>query len=437
MPYSIEFQISGFLVVLVITVVFFSKPRWQSLQNSIFRILMPFTLLELAFDIISVITIAERDNLPPLLNDFFSKGYIVIMIFWIMLVLIYVLSNFYGETGRIKKKTWLILIGIFIVLPAVVFSGISIATPLLYANYGRHIYSYGIPSTCTYLYSIYGVTITTVTLIFSIGRLRFKRIVPMLAFTIMEGSVALVQMVNKELLIIGFGTALCILFMYMTLENPDMDLIARLNDANRRANNLLLNILPASVAQELKEDTRAFTEKFDSVTVAFIDIVNFTKLSEQIGAEATVRSLNKLFSEIDSLLDGFRVEKIKTIGDAYMIAAGLPERYDGNCREMISFLMAVKERLEDFNKRNKTDLHVRIGVHSGPVVAGIIGTKKFIYDLWGSTVNFASRLESNGIPDRIQVSAAVKECMKDTLSFEERPPMDIKGFGLSHAYLIV
>ena len=106
MPYSIEFQISGFLVVLVITVVFFSKPRWKSLQNSIFRILMPFTLLELAFDIISVITIAERDNLSPLLNDFFSKGYIVVMIFWIMLVLIYVLSNFYGETGRIKKKTW-------------------------------------------------------------------------------------------------------------------------------------------------------------------------------------------------------------------------------------------------------------------------------------------------------------------------------------------
>jgi class 3 adenylate cyclase len=258
----------------------------------------------------------------------------------------------------------------------------------------------------------------------------------MFTFTIMEGSVALFQMHFKNPLIIGFGSAVCVFIMYMTLENPDMDMINKLNEANRRINNLLLNILPASIVAELKEKPSTFTEKYDNVTVAFMDIVDFTKMSSVVGSEKLVNILNSLFSEFDMLLDEYRIEKIKTIGDAYMVASGLPERYENNCEEMLKFLIQAQRTVADFNKRHNTTLQMRIGMNSGPVVAGIIGKKKFIYDLWGSTVNFASRMESSGVPDRIQVSEDVYTIMKDKYKFERRIPVEIKSFGVCLCYLL-
>jgi len=224
--------------------------------------------------------------------------------------------------------------------------------------------------------------------------------------------------------------------MYMTLENPDMDMIAKLNEANRRINNLLLNILPASIVAELKEKPSTFTEKYDNITVAFMDIVDFTEMSSVVGAENLVDILNSLFSEFDMLLDNYKIEKIKTIGDAYMIASGLPERYENNCEEMIKFLIQAQRTITNFNKRHNTTLQMRIGVNCGPVVAGIIGKKKFIYDLWGSTVNFACRMQSSGVPDRIQVSQNVYNLMKDKYNFESRETVDVKSFGTCHCYLL-
>lgn len=220
------------------------------------------------------------------------------------------------------------------------------------------------------------------------------------------------------------------------MENPDMDMIAKLNEANRRINNLLLNILPASIVAELKENPSTFTEKYDNITVAFMDIVDFTKMSSVIGAEKLVNILNSLFSEFDTLLDDYRIEKIKTIGDAYMVASGLPERYENNCEEMLKFLIQAQHTITDFNKRHNTALRMRIGVNCGPVVAGVIGKKKFIYDLWGSTVNFASRMESSGIPDRIQVSENIYALMKNKYKFECRQSVDIKSFGACLCYLL-
>ncbi|MBQ9495597.1 MAG: adenylate/guanylate cyclase domain-containing protein [Treponema sp.] len=435
MPYNIEFQIAGFSIVSILTIVFFSKPRWQSLQNSIFRVLMPFTLLELLFDIVSTITIAERDFISRI-NTFFAKGYIVVMILWIAGTMLYIMSNFIYDDMPKKSLTAIKISFLFIIVPAIACCIITFCTPLYYANYGREIYSYGTPSTCTYIFSVYCVIFAIAGFLLNFRHLTFKRKVPMFAFTVMEGAIALIQMAFPKLLLLGFGTALVIFIMYMTMENPDMDMIAKLNDANKRASDLLLNILPVAIAAKLEENTSSFTEKFDNVTVAFIDIVDFTKMSQDVGGEKLVKLLNSLFTEIDTLLDNYKIEKIKTIGDAYMIAAGLPERYDYNCEEMMRFLIDVQKTIASFNKRNNTALQIRTGVNSGEVIAGIIGKKKFIYDLWGNTVNLASRMEMYGVPNYIQVSQNVYEMLKDSYAFNRRGNIDIKGIGKTTCYLL-
>nr|MCR5762635.1 adenylate/guanylate cyclase domain-containing protein [Treponema sp.] len=177
-------------------------------------------------------------------------------------------------------------------------------------------------------------------------------------------------------------------------------------------------------------------EKYDDVTISFMDIVNFTEMSTIIGAERLVTILNDLFTEFDRLTDGYRIEKIKTIGDAYMVAAGLPERYEDNCEEMMKFIIQAMALVKNFNIRNNTSLQIRVGMHCGSVVAGVIGKKKFIYDIWGATVNFASRLETYSFPDRIQVSEKVFQKLQDIYEFERRDSVAVKGVGVCTCYLL-
>jgi class 3 adenylate cyclase len=197
-----------------------------------------------------------------------------------------------------------------------------------------------------------------------------------------------------------------------------------------------LNILAAPISNKLQNSKATFTQTFNDVTVLFLDIVGFSKLANEIGTERIVLLLNDFFTQMDDLLDNYKIEKIKTIGDAYMTAAGIPEQYETNCEETIRFALASLDLLEQFNKENNTAIQVRIGINSGPVVAGIIGKKKFIYDLWGINVNLASRMESYGTPGRIHVSKGTYEKLKNTYSFEKQLPINIKGFGLLETYLL-
>ncbi|MBR1912934.1 MAG: hypothetical protein IJ828_11345, partial [Treponema sp.] len=236
MPYSIEFQIAGLSVVVVLTLVFFSKPRWHSLQNSVFRILLPLTIVELLFDIISVITITERKTVPPVVNVFFSKGYLIVMLSWITLSVVYVFSNFvYKGISASGRKRLNVMLSC-IIIPFVGCCIVVFVMPLYYGGKERYVYSYGIPSKCVYFFSTYCVLFAVIAGLINHARVKFRRMVPLLCFAIMEGSVALVQMYFPKILMVGFGTALSILVMYMMLENPDMDLIARLDEANRLAN---------------------------------------------------------------------------------------------------------------------------------------------------------------------------------------------------------
>lgn len=209
--------------------------------------------------------------------------------------------------------------------------------------------------------------------------------------------------------------------------------IKRKHEENER---LLLNILPGPIAERLKGGEATIADAFLDVTVLFSDLVGFTELTRRIDADALVGLLNKLFSEFDALSVKFGVEKIKTIGDAYMAVAGLPVPRDHHTRTAMEMAVAMLSALERFNGAYGVDLQLRIGLNSGPAVAGVIGTHKFIYDLWGDAVNMAARMEHHGLPGRIHVTEAVYETLRNEYRFESRGEIHVKGCGLMTTYML-
>ncbi|MCB9102036.1 MAG: response regulator [Anaerolineales bacterium] len=201
-----------------------------------------------------------------------------------------------------------------------------------------------------------------------------------------------------------------------------------------KSERLLLNILPKPVANRLKQSPEIIADHFEAVTVLFADIVGFTTLSAQIGPEELVKLLNDIFSRFDGLADRYGLEKIKTIGDAYMAVAGLPMPRSDHAAAAAEMALGMQREIAAIANGQ---LQVRIGLHSGPVVAGVIGKKKFSYDLWGDTVNTASRMESHGLAGQIQVTQATYEFLQHTFLFEPRGAISVKGKGELPTYLLM
>ena len=210
---------------------------------------------------------------------------------------------------------------------------------------------------------------------------------------------------------------------------------AALTERNR-ANNLLLNILPAPIARRLKLGEYPISEKFDSITVLFADIAGFTAWSESLSPDETVDVLNDIFSRFDRIVESKGLEKIKTIGDGYMVVADGPGLVDNHATIMMALAVEMLAEIERFNAERGLTLNIRIGLNTGPAVAGVIGTKKFSYDLWGDTVNTASRMESHGIPGRVQITENTYESLKNYFSFEDRGFIEVKGKGKMHTFLL-
>lgn len=221
------------------------------------------------------------------------------------------------------------------------------------------------------------------------------------------------------------------------LETRVQERTADLSREREKSESLLRNILPDDIAARLKADDRAeIVDSYESVTVLFADIVGFTDLSARISATALVRLLNEVFSAFDALATEHHVEKIKTIGDAYMVVGGLPQRRDDHAIaicQMALDMQAVMAKLAETH----AGLGIRIGIHTGPVVAGVLGTKKFSYDLWGDTVNIASRLESHGDKGRVQISEAVVEHLAAAFEVEKRGAVTLKGRGEMTTYWLL
>lgn len=203
-----------------------------------------------------------------------------------------------------------------------------------------------------------------------------------------------------------------------------------------RSESLLLNILPKSIALRLKNHSETIADHFSDVTVLFLDIVDFTQISSGKDPSEIVNILNGLFSRFDSLADKYQMEKIKTIGDAYMLVAGIPESNKDHACVSVKMAFSMLDEISQFNKENSTDLNARIGICSGEVVAGVIGKKKFIYDLWGDTVNTASRMESHGQPGRIQITKSTWDLVNTYYTAISEQEVEIKGKGIMRTWLL-
>jgi class 3 adenylate cyclase len=212
------------------------------------------------------------------------------------------------------------------------------------------------------------------------------------------------------------------------------DLVRRrtkeLEEEKQTSERLLLNVLPGPIAERLKAGESLIVDRFDNVSVLFADIVGFTSMSAKKAPEELVTMLNDLFSLFDKLAEQHGLEKIKTIGDAYMVVAGIPQPVADSAIAIAHMALDMIEGVKTY------DLELRVGIHTGAVVAGVIGKKKFIYDLWGDTVNTASRMESHGVPNRVHVTAATYEALRTVFTLEERGPIEIKGKGTMTTYLI-
>jgi adenylate cyclase len=207
---------------------------------------------------------------------------------------------------------------------------------------------------------------------------------------------------------------------------------------------LLLNVLPYSIAERLKgrpeviadSFTEVIADSFAEVTVLFADIVEFTRFSEGVSAKVLVDVLNDIFTRFDSIADNRGLEKIKTIGDAYMAAAGLPVPVTDHAIRAAHMALDMIEAMDRFNEHSGYNLRVRIGINTGAVVAGVIGKRKFLYDLWGDVVNTASRMESQGVAGRIQLTDTTRQRLNDSFMLEKRGAIDVKGKGEMHTWLL-
>jgi adenylate cyclase len=203
--------------------------------------------------------------------------------------------------------------------------------------------------------------------------------------------------------------------------------LAALRDEQARAESLLLNILPRSIAERLKAETRTIADQISSASILFADVVDFTPLAEQLPPAEVVGMLDDLFSHFDLLAERHGLEKIKTIGDCYMVAAGVPSPRTDHAHALALMALDMQRAMESADEVGHLGLRLRIGINSGPVVAGVIGRKRFLYDLWGDAVNTASRMESHGTSGRIQITPATKELLENAFVCEKRGVISLKG----------
>jgi class 3 adenylate cyclase len=204
-----------------------------------------------------------------------------------------------------------------------------------------------------------------------------------------------------------------------------------------KSETLLLNVLPRSIARRLKDGERPLADRFEEAAVLFADLVGFTPMSESLPPETVVAFLDDLFSQFDAMAERRGLEKIKTVGDAYVVVGGVPEPLAGAAEKVADMALEMVDHVAGRPGPGGTKLDVRIGIDVGPVVAGVIGRRKFTYDLWGDTVNTASRMESHGIAGRIQVTPRAYQHLEKAFRFEKRESTEVKGKGHMSPFILI
>lgn len=237
--------------------------------------------------------------------------------------------------------------------------------------------------------------------------------------------------IRRLFFIMNIGVSSTVVFIFASF------FVSNTLKERKRADNLLLNILPESIAKILKKNTGIIAEKYDNVSVLFADIVGFTDYASKSTPENLVSKLDLIFNRFDNVANKYKLEKIKTIGDAYMVAGGIPHVDENSCHHIGMMGIEMQKSIEDINRDYDTQFSIRIGIHCGPAVAGVIGQSKFAYDLWGDTVNVASRMESSGMSGKIQVTDSFYNKTRNHFQFEKRGTIDVKGKGAIETYFLV
>ena len=226
-------------------------------------------------------------------------------------------------------------------------------------------------------------------------------------------------------------------FGFLNVYGTDVTAVREREQLARENERLLLNVLPEPIARRLREGEPLIADRFDDVTLLFADIVEFTRLSGSMSPDQLVGVLNEVFTAFDHLVERYGLEKVKTIGDAYMVVGGMTDRVEDHTARVASMALDLVGAIAGIDTATRLGITFRIGINCGPVVAGVIGTKKFIYDVWGDTVNLASRMESHGVPGRIQVTERVAARLAGAYRLEPRGLVDIKGVGGMPTFFVV
>ncbi len=227
-----------------------------------------------------------------------------------------------------------------------------------------------------------------------------------------------------------------LLLIIYDLQKTNIRIEQSLMKERKKSENLLMNILPVKVSEELKSGKQVIADDYEDASVLFADIVGFTKSTANVTAVQVANELNNIYFFIDDLIDKFKLEKIKTIGDSYMVASGLPQNDSNHLENLIDFALYLREEIKKLKFMNR-ELQLRIGINAGPVVAGVLGKRKYIYDIWGETVNIASRMESSGVEGQIQISSMLYERVRRKYHCEKRGEVYIKGIGEVETYFII
>jgi len=226
-------------------------------------------------------------------------------------------------------------------------------------------------------------------------------------------------------------------FQFTNVYGTDVTAQRQLEAANQQNLELLLNILPEPIADRIRAGEGLIADRHDDVSLLFADIVGFTAMSTTMDPEELVRLLDQVFGVFDTLVDASDLEKVKTIGDAYMIVGGMPIWSPDHLERMADLAIDIARAMDDNDAAARLGVRFRIGIHTGPVVAGVVGKRRSIYDVWGDTVNLASRMESTGVAGQIQVTGAVEERLRDRYRLESRGLVDIKGKGPMETFFLL
>ena len=238
--------------------------------------------------------------------------------------------------------------------------------------------------------------------------------------------------------ILNIGTVSAIaIFLLAYFVREKNRLFTLLRGEQAKSENLLLNILPKEIAAILKNESRTIADHYTEASILFADMVGFTPLSAKLAPVEMVELLNEAFSYFDSLVDKYGIEKIRTIGDSYMVASGVPRRRTDHAQALVCMALDMRDFVNTHHFRNGQQVSFRIGINSGPVIGGVIGKRKFVYDVWGDAVNIASRMESHGLGGTIQITRATYELIKDEFQCEPRGTLDVKGKGEMEVWLVI